>query len=660
MATQQNEVGSEKSFKRSWGFGKGSVSNELQFAAEQIVADSQLPNSDIGILLNTFFHRYLRWPYRATSGAVFDSAGSESARIDSLIYTSTNDLDRVPTDALACAIKTHTKVGIDELRASYVAIAHVKGLTKSPLPKTASKTPIADATMGIIFAADSSLSLEQIGEALQELNKNHPHQNWVDMVVVLSKGLVCYGCQFPFQPLGDFLPPARGVAIRGAMYIHIVARAHGPMALNRMCALLFYYLYLFSPGTALPPYQEILECVPKTAMAIDAYQANLSGQLVPMTFEHRVDVFPLGFNVLADNGQELGRVRYLPWQDGGVVRVTGNMPIEGVLVFAGKEALSEPVVRFNGEQFSGVIPLSRQGFAQMAERMARQSHNMKIVMHSRPNWTIELRGNEGTSSPFIARVFMGICTMRDRSITDAKERDVFDTAFEALLTGLETLRSSAKEVVSLYKDFEQKVSSGEVAKVDNNAIRVNASIDRELRKCTDEVISSAGRVMKDRVQAVLRAAKVDIGFLYKKESSFVAGIEALKKIDPHLAEYLSQTRTRWSDRMTACRINLEHGTWVLPKVRYQCVGDHIRTIEPLVEGQPVTEFVQFVADRITCFVEDVVIHALQSRMPSGISITEIPLAQRNPSVVERFRPALSQGGSPIWAITYYESRFEDH
>jgi hypothetical protein len=660
MHDQKREVGGDKSFKQSWGFGTGSVSSELQSAAVQLVADSRLPDSDVGVLLNDFFHRYLHWPYRATAGVVVDPAGMESGHLDSLIYTSTNDLERVQADALACAVKTHTNLSIEGLRASYAAIAQVKGLTKSPLPKSAAKVPVADATMGIIFAADSSLSLEQIGIELQELNKNHPHQNWADMVVVLSKGLVCYGCQFPFQALGDWLPPARGVAMRGAMYIHIVAKAHGPMALNRMCALLFYYLYLFSPGTALPPYKEILEGVPATAMAIDAYQANLSGQLVPVTIEQRVDVFPLGFSVLTDDGEELGRVRYLPWQDGGVVRVSGKMPIEGVLVFADKEALSEPVIKLKGEQFSGVIPLSRQSFVQMAERMGRQSRNMKIVMHSRPDWTVELRGNEGTSSPFVARIFMGICTMRNQSINDAQERDAFDAAFEALLTGLETLRSSAKEVVSLYKDFEQKVSSGEAAKIENRAIRVNASVDRELRKCTDEVISTAGRVMKDRVQAVLRAAKMDIGFFYKQEGAFAAGIEALKKTDPHLAEYLRQARTRWSDRMTVCRIKLEHNSWVLPKVLYQHVGNGIRAVEPQVDGQPVTEFVQFVADRLTCFVEDVIIHAMKMRMPSGISITEIPLAQRNPTIVERFRPALSLGGSPIWNITYHESQFEDH
>lgn len=50
----------------------------------------------------------------------------------------------------------------------------------------------------------------------------------------------------------------------------------------------------------------------------------------------------------------------------------------------------------------------------------------------------------------------------------------------------------------------------------------------------------------------------------------------------------------------------------------------------------------------------------KAQMPQGISITEIPLAERNPEIVERFRPAPVGGGTPIWSISYHESRFEDH
>jgi len=60
---------------------------------------------------------------------------------------------------------------------------------------------------------------------------------------------------------------------------------------------------------------------------------------------------------------------------------------------------------------------------------------------------------------------------------------------------------------------------------------------------------------------------------------------------------------------------------VLPKVRYETQGNTVRAVEPLVDGQPVTEFVTHTADRLYCFVEDMIAHALQAQMPAGISIT---------------------------------------
>src|SRR6266404_2781913 len=169
MGEQSNAAGAAQSFKKSWGFGTGSVSGELQSAAAQIIADSRLPGSKVNALLNAFFARYLVWPFRATPGKAYDAAGAEPEEFGSLIYTSSQDLPRVPADALACAIETHQMLGLEELRVSYDRIAKVKALAKSPVPKTSSDTPIADATMGIIFAVDSSVPVETLAQELEQL-----------------------------------------------------------------------------------------------------------------------------------------------------------------------------------------------------------------------------------------------------------------------------------------------------------------------------------------------------------------------------------------------------------------------------------------------------------------------------------------------------------
>lgn len=359
MAEQIDAAGVAKAVKTGWGSVTDSISAELRAAAAQIITDSRLPGSNVGTLLNAFLGRYLAWPYRVTPGRAFDFEGAESLGFDSLIYTSSETLTRVPADTLACAIDVHQNLGLEELRASYEKIAQVKKLAKSPLPKTSSSTPVADATMGIVFAVDSNVPLEKLAEELEHLNKQYSHRNWVDMVVVISRGTINYVCQFPHKPLGDFLPPARETTVLAAMYVHIFARAHSAPSLNRMCGVLFLYMYLFSPGTALPPYREILEGAPGAGMTIAPYQPNLKGDLVPVPRELlfiQFFAFPLGFRAEDGKGDLLAKVQYLQWQDGGVVRVTGKMPIEAFLVFAGKAALSQPIVRLGDEQFSGVTP----------------------------------------------------------------------------------------------------------------------------------------------------------------------------------------------------------------------------------------------------------------------------------------------------------------
>jgi hypothetical protein len=644
-----------------WHFSTDTVSAEIRATAEQMIADSQVSGSQLEAALNGFLGKYLPWPYRVTSGKAFDSTGAESLEFESMIYVSPGAIGHIPADNLACAIAVHEKLGLAQLGQSYEKIAHVKSLAKSSVPTVSQDVPVADATMGIIFAVDSDAPIEAFAEELARLNREHSYRSWPDMIVVLSRGTVNLMCQMPYGKLGDFLPPAREASHRTAMYIHVFARAHAAFALNKMCAVLFPYLYFFQPGVGFPPYKEILKNMPATGMPIAAFQFDLKGDLVPVPTSMRFDelfLFPLSFRVEDRQGNLHAKVQYLPWQDGGVVRVQGQFPIEALLVFAGKSALREPIVRFQGEQTSGVIPMSRGQFKEMANRMARQS-NMVIKPDKRPNLVVEQRGNEGTSSPFVARLFMGICEMRDQSIADKALRQKFDQAFEGVHAGLESLRDAAGSVAELYSAHTEAVARGVGARNVNGDIIVDKPVDRELRKQIESVVSTASRVFKDKMRELLSVLGVNIGFLYQKPNAFAHGIAKLRTTDDRLADYLLETRTKWSERFSNCRNDLEHGTWVLPHVRYEPNGTGVRVIEPLVDAQPATEFVAHIVDRIYCFVEELCAHAFQSRLQYDVAITEIPLSERKPEVASRFRLALIGGGKPIWTIAYHDTKFED-
>jgi len=648
--------------KAKWSSATDTLSAEIRSAASQMVADSRLPGSRLAALLNVFFAQHLPWPYRATPGKAFDSTGTESLEFESMIYTSPDGIERVPADNLACAIDVHQKLGLQQLRQSYEKIAALKSLAKSSIPTVSHGVPVADATMGIIFAVDSDIPIETLAEEASRLNAEHSYRVWTDMVVVLTRGTVNLACQIPYKPLGDFLPPARDIAYRAAMYVHVFARSHAAFALNKMCAVLFPYLYFFQPGVGSPPYQQILKGMPTTGMPVAAFQFNLKGNLVPVPTSMRFDelfLFPLSFRAEDRQGNLLAKVQYLPWQDGGVVRVQGRFPIEAFLVFAGKDAMSEPIVRFQGEQTSGVIPMSRDQFKEMANRTARQS-NLVIKPDQRPKLVINKRGDEGTSSPFIARIFLGICLLRDQAIADKSLRDRFDESFDGVLSGLEVIRETSKSIRKLYSSHSDAVACGEIARITNGDVYVDESIDTDLKKQVESLINTASRIVKERMKGLLKILDTNIGFLFQGKAAFNNGVARLRLTDAALADYLAETRVRWCERLITIRNGLlEHGTWSLGRVRHEQTETGVRAVEPLVDGQPVTEFVAHVVDRACCFVEELCTHALQARMLHGVSLTEIPLNERKPENAARFRVALIGGGAPVWTIAYHETKFED-
>ena len=141
-------------------------------------------------------------------------------------------------------------------------------------------------------------------------------------------------------------------------------------------------------------------------------------------------------------------------------------------------------------------------------------------------------------------------------------------------------------------------------------------------------------------------------------SAFAAGIAALHATDPLLAEYLRHTRN-WSEPLVECRNAIEHEGWALPRVIYSQKDGGLVATEPEISGQPFTAFIDYMLDRLCCFVEEFMAHSLQRSMVPEITITELPFAERSAEAPERFRLTLGTGGLAQWHITYHTSRFEE-
>jgi hypothetical protein len=253
---------------------------------------------------------------------------------------------------------------------------------------------------------------------------------------------------------------------------------------------------------------------------------------------------------------------------------------------------------------------------------------------------------------------MGVLHLRDAAFPDPARRQDFDKAYEFVMMALLNTRKTAQDITKLFSEHAQRVARGEVARVDGPNLYIDENIDKELRKQTENFLNGAVRVLKQGMQEVMKTLQVNIGFLFKKPGTFASGVAALQVSDANLAEYLRQTR-QWSERLVQLRNAMEHTSSVLPKLKYSRASSGINVEEPHISGQPISEFVQFMIDRLACFVEEVTAHCLQAHLPGRIAVTELPLAQRDPEKPERFRLTLKDGGLPAWTIAYHQSPFDE-
>jgi hypothetical protein len=247
--------------------------------------------------------------------------------------------------------------------------------------------------------------------------------------------------------------------------------------------------------------------------------------------------------------------------------------------------------------------------------------------------------------------------LRDLVYSDTA-RDKFDQHFEFVSSSLLNARSTAKELAELWEEHVRKLASAEAVRIQGRTIRIDESIDKQLRRLIESFLNSAVRTLKQGMQDHAAELQVNIGFMYKQQGAFDTGIAALQASDPLLAEYLRHTRA-WSERLIESRNAIEHKGWTLPCIAYTQTGNTVAATEPMISGQPVTEFVTLMLDRLCCFVEEFTAHGLQRRMPPQITITELPLTTRPAEAPERFRVTFTTGGLPAWRLAYHAASFEN-
>ncbi len=642
----------------------------MAIAQETLETGRQVAAVSAGLLsaaLQAGIERYVGWPYKVASSSVVDTDGAVSETFAAVVYAAKEKSPaaapaQIPADSAAVVVDATDSLTIDTFRTAYARVARAKRLKKSPAPKL--DMPTTTVTLGVIYAQRSDLPLEAFAEELERLNAATPSKEWPDMIVVASMGAIQYAVQFPGESLsGDYLPPAEGALNNyiPALYVVIVLRPTGTFTFNKMMSFVVAHLGIFSPGAKLSNFTEFLDGVPKTAVVMSGYQYDLKGNLNPVPSNQYQDRFVPAppFQITDRRGRHLATIQLIPWQDGGTILLKGKLPLLGLLPFFGRQDILKAgvITRPDDLQISYVLPITSADFGDMLTRFQKRS-NM-LVKQPQSQWIVQKLADEGSASPFMARLFMGLMRLRDAVYSDPVARESFDKAFDFVPTSLFTARATAREISELWVGHARKVAAGEVVHRQGVAIHIGENIDKELRMQVETFLNTAARVIKQGMQGLTTQLGVNIGFMFKQQPAFESGIAALKATDPLLADYLDKSRQMWSERLIKSRNDLEHHNWSLPRVTYDASGANIVAAEPLIAGQPVTEFVQAMLDRVCSFVEDVTAHCIQQKMAAPITITETPLENRHPEAPERFQLTLAVGGQPRWNIYYHTSSFEE-
>ena len=634
---------------------------EVYDAGQEITSATaaNLPESLVRIL-----GRFLGEQFEVISGKVVDLEGNKTDTFASVVYAKSEsavafELDAIPADDAAAIIEACENMDMEGFRAAYRRVAKAKSLKKSERLKLRGNQQ-ATVTLGIIFALCSAVPLDELAEEIDRLNRITPSREWPDMVVVMSAGLINYAVQFPGESLcGDYFLPSE-VSFSPPMYIVIAVRPTVDYSLNKMLSLLIAHLTISYPDAKLPSYDEIIEGVPQKVLTISGFQYNLSGDLLPVPRQFYNDRYlpPLPMRIEDQGGELLCTLQFLPWQDGGVILLRGKLPLDGLFVFFGKEVFERlQVFKRPDMQISSVLPITQNSFHEMLKTFQQRS-NM-IVRSDQTNWVVQKLADEGSQSPFMARLFIGMMRLVEAVYPDHAERGNFDKSHELVTSSLLNARTSVDKIVQLLENHSRRVTLGEIARIEGRTIYVDESIDKELRKEMESFLNTSVRTLKQGMQDLAGELQVNIGFLFKKQAAFEKGVASLESTDPILAAYLRETRV-WSERLLESRNAIEHECWILPHVSYSRISSGINNVvEPSISDQPISEFVRFILDRLCCFVEEVTVHCLQRQLPQGITIAEIPLDKRSKEVPERFNLTVACAGQPAWQIVFHGSSFEE-
>lgn len=617
-------------------------------------------------IVKEFLNHHMPQRFRATSGFVIDKFSEMSGHEDVLIYDAlsspvyryTEENQIISADAIASVVEVKSVLNKKELENGFEKVSQVKKLHKSPISQMDQRATESNltthGTLGVVFGFSTDLNFATLAAHCAELNEQYDTYLRPDIIVILDVGVINYTANIVgSSQIVDFATTSEEDVPIPPFFVHLAAREDGSYALNRFFVHLMSHLAFYPRRPSIPPYAVMLEGAAKVAVMSATYQYNTEARLVPFVPSAQPPTETLREIKLSKNKEHLGTLTFIPWQDGGVIRMKGKIPLDAILVIVSRQR--PMILPSEGYQYSMVMKVTRRDFEGWVEVIERQS-DMKAELVVPPLFEVKPLFNEGTGEPFMARLFLAPLEMQ-QGIMGPDTKAPFDEHWSGCIYPALEMRKAMLAIKDLVTKHKQALAKKSIVRKKGNQLHLTEKIDNPLRSQVAQLLEMASHVL-DHIPGVMKFLGVEMSFYAEKESRFLKGFEKAQKERPELADYL----LRWRPKVMAINEQfrqMRYSAWHLPNIEYIQDGDGFVMKELKIDNMPVAEYGERVFSDISIGLEELIMYALQGQSKGSLMIDEIPMDSRDPQNPQRFKRNMKGMGAP-WELKwsgkgFYES-----
>ena len=267
-------------------------------------------------------------------------------------------------------------------------------------------------------------------------------------------------------------------------------------------------------------------------------------------------------------------------------------------------------------------------------------------MHER--FTLIKFSDEGTSSPFPARLMLQMCELRDGIILDSDMRKRFDEAYGPIIDNFMETRQAISELKQLEERHRDELRNGSAAKIAANGhITITRPIEVQYRGLIKEFFLK-GQMIISTIPRVGKVFGLKTSFFFADDAKYSKGAKHLEQKWPNAIlaiKHLDWARSGWYSDFNSFRNRIVHESFKFPNTTYEVDADSKVTpkFPALSDVADNCKLFEKLCECILELVEACVIFFFSTQLRGDQVIMQIPEDQRDPANVRKYRLCMRLG-----------------